>query len=202
MTSDDGWIINALQDILPQQTLQLLNDHVLHPSSTLRQISSSLYLVAQRTGYVLQPLTDPLLERGARLLHDSPDIVFVGVILTLLFLAFQILLWVQRTISFFTRLAFRAVLWMALGLAIMAVWNRGPEAVIGDLVVISRRLVVYASMVKDIWLSEYQKYDAQTRAGAGAGAFAGGGSGRGTAMGGAGAAGGSGRSAGFSGRWR
>ncbi|KAK5633871.1 hypothetical protein RRF57_009585 [Xylaria bambusicola] len=171
-------------DVLPEQTLQLLQDHVLHPSSTLRTLYSYTLLVLQRAAYVLQPVLEPIGERAMRVLHDSPDIVFLGLILTLIFIFFQILLWVQRTISFFTRLAFRAALWMLLGLALMAVWNRGPEAVIGDLVVISRRAVVYAAMVKDIWLSEYQKYDAQTRGGS---------------LGGSGIGG---RSAGFSGRGR
>ncbi|KAI0506817.1 hypothetical protein F5B22DRAFT_650299 [Xylaria bambusicola] len=184
---DSRWVINALQDVLPEQTLQLLQDHVLHLSSTLRTLYSYTLLVLQRAAYVLQPVLVPLGERAMRVLHDSPDIVFLGFILTLLFIAFQVLLWVQRTISFFTRLAFKAVLWMLLGLALMTIWNRGPEAVIGDLVMISQRAVVYAGMVKDIWVSEYQKYDAQGR-GNGGSSFGAGGSGM--------------RSAGFSGRGR
>ncbi|KAI0815386.1 hypothetical protein GGR55DRAFT_628684 [Xylaria sp. FL0064] len=176
MEADHIWIINALQGILPEQTLQLLHDHVLHPSSTLRTISSQILLTTRQAALFLQPLIAPLLDRGMRLIEDSPDFVFIGLVLTLLFMAFQVLLWVQRTISFFTRLAFRAVLWMVIGLVLMAIWNRGPEAFIADLVLIARRLVVYAAMVKDIWISEYQKYDAQTRAGAGGpgGAFGGG----------------------------
>lgn len=144
----------------------------------------------QRAALLLQPVVSPIAERGMRALQDSPDVVFFGFLLALFFMAFQILIWVQRTISFFTRLAFRAVLWMCIGLALMAVWQRGPEAVAGDLVVVARKLVGYATIVKDIWLSEYQKYDAQTRAGAGAGAGSLGG-GRGSM--------GSGRSAGYSG---
>ncbi|KAI0905286.1 hypothetical protein F4823DRAFT_627964 [Ustulina deusta] len=189
MEVDNTWIISALQGILPDQTLQLLQDHVLHPSSTLRTVYSYAALGMQRAAFILQPVVAPVAERGVRALQDSPDVVFLGLLLALFFMAFQMILWVQRTISFFTRLALRAVLWMFIGLALMAVWNRGPEAVIADLVLVARRLVVYAAMVKDIWISEYQKYDAQTRAGAGAGAFGGG---RG-AMG-------SGRSAGYSGR--
>ncbi|KAI1419073.1 hypothetical protein F5Y12DRAFT_779784 [Xylaria sp. FL1777] len=189
MEVDNTWIINALQGILPDHTLQLLHDHVLHPSSTMRTVYSYVVLGMQRTALTLQPLISPVAERAIRALQDSPDFVFFGLLLTLFFMMFQILLWVQRTISFFTRLAFRAVLWIFIGLAIMAVWNRGPEAFIADLVVVARRLVVYAAMVKDIWISEYQKYDAQTRAGAGTGAFSGG---RGSM--------GSGRSAGYSGR--
>ncbi|KAI1352314.1 hypothetical protein F5Y01DRAFT_280516 [Xylaria sp. FL0043] len=169
MEADHIWIINALQGILPEQTLQLLHDHVLHPSSTLRTISTQILLTTRQAALILQPLLAPLLDRGIRLVNDSPDFVFIGLVLTLLFMAFQVLLWVQRTISFFTRLAFRAVLWMVIGLVLMAIWNRGPEAFIADLVLVARRLVVYAAMVKDIWISEYQKYDAQTRAGAGAG---------------------------------
>jgi hypothetical protein len=105
------------------------------------------------------------MDRFARTLQESPDFVFFGFLLAVLFLAFQVLVWVQRTISFFTRLAFRAVLWSMLGLALMAMWQRGPEAVAGDVVTVVSKLLGYAAIVKDIWLSEYQKYDAQTRAG-------------------------------------
>ncbi|KAI0469630.1 hypothetical protein F4859DRAFT_136852 [Xylaria cf. heliscus] len=174
MGADETWIIDALQGILPEQTLQLLHDHVLHPSSTLRTLSSHAIFGMQRLAQFLQPVVSPLAERAVGALQDSPDFVFLGILLAILFVAFQILLWVQRTISFFTRLAFRALLYMLIGLAIMAAWQRGPEAVAADVVVVVRRLVGYAAMVKDIWLSEYQKYDAQTRAGAGAAGLGGG----------------------------
>jgi len=107
----------------------------------------------------------PVMDRGLRALQDSSDFVFFGFLLAMLFMAVQVLIWVQRTISFFTRLAFRAVLWTFIGLALMAVWQRGPEAVAGDVFVIVSKLVGYAALVKDIWLKEYQKYDAQTRTG-------------------------------------
>ncbi|KAI0204770.1 hypothetical protein F4808DRAFT_456517 [Astrocystis sublimbata] len=177
MAVDEVWVINALQGILPDQMLQFLYDHVLHPTSTLRTAYSHLLYGLQRLAQSLQPVVSPLAERAVGVLQDSPDIVFLGVLLAIIFVAFQFMLWVQRTISFFTRLALRAVLWMLVGLVIMAAWQRGPEAVAADAVVVVRRLVVYATMVKDIWLSEYQKYDAQTRAGSGAGGF---GSGRGS----------------------
>ena len=74
---------------------------------------------------------------------------------------------------------------IVLGLALMAVWQRGPEAVAADLAVLVRRLALYAAMVRDIWLTEYRKYDAQTRAGS---------------FGAGGPPVGSGRSAGYSGR--
>ncbi|KAI1108966.1 hypothetical protein F5Y14DRAFT_55288 [Nemania sp. NC0429] len=190
MEIDDTWIISALQGILPEQTLQLLHDHVLHPTSTLRTASSHLLLALQRSALLLQPLVSPLADRGARALQESPDIVFFGFLLALVFVAFQLLLWVQRTISFFARLALRALLWAALGLAVMALVRRGPEAVVADAVFLVRRSLAYAAMVREIWLSEYRKYDAQTRAGAGAGAGFGGG--RAAHVG-------SGRSAGYSG---
>ncbi|KAI0398515.1 hypothetical protein F5Y17DRAFT_454082 [Xylariaceae sp. FL0594] len=165
MDIDNTWVVTALSGILPEQTFQILHDHVLHPSSTVRTVSSQAVLALQRAAAALQPVAAPVIDRGMRMLHDSPDIVFFGFLLTLLFLAFQVVMWVQRTISFFTRLAFRAVFWAFVGLALMAVWQRGPEAVARDLFVIGSRLVGYATVVKDIWLNEYQKYDAQTRTG-------------------------------------
>ncbi|KAI0398916.1 hypothetical protein F4802DRAFT_591590 [Xylaria palmicola] len=165
MGADEAWLINTLQGILPEQTLQLLHDHFLHPSSTMNTVSSYLVVGAKRTAQALAPVLSPLAERGALALQESTDVVFFLAVLTLLFLAFKIVVCVQRTISYFTRLAFRAALWALLGLALMAVWQRGPEAVARDLAVLAGRAVRYAAVVRDIWLAEYQKYDAQTRAG-------------------------------------
>ncbi|KAI1172373.1 hypothetical protein F4777DRAFT_561717 [Nemania sp. FL0916] len=165
MEMDDVWVLNALQGILPEQTLQLVHDHILHPSSTFRLVSSHAMLGVQHCMRALTPLVSPIIERLIRLLHDSPDVVFVGFILALFFAFFQLLLFMQRAVSYFTRLMFRAILWTLIGLAIMAVWRRGPEAVAADIVVLVRGAMRYAQIVKDIWLSEYQKYDAQTRGG-------------------------------------
>ncbi|KAI0425122.1 hypothetical protein F5Y09DRAFT_115295 [Xylaria sp. FL1042] len=178
MEADRVWIITALKGVLPEQTLQLLHDHVLDPSSTFRTTSSYIILNAQRAALFLQPFVAPLAERGIRLVQDSPDMAFLALLVVLFFLALKIFFWIRRIITSLMRLALQAVLWTLVGLALMVVWNRGPEAFIADLVVLARRLVVYAAMIKDIWISEYQKYDAQTRAGAGAaaGAFGGGGS--------------------------
>ncbi|KAI1815200.1 hypothetical protein GGS20DRAFT_359499 [Poronia punctata] len=174
MDLDNTWVISALQGILPEQILRILHDHVLHPSSTVRIVSSQAVVGLQRMAVALQPLISPVMERGARALQDSSDFVFFGFLLAILFLAVQVMIWVQRTISFFTRLAFRAVLWTFMGLILMAAWQRGPEAVSRDIVVVATKLFGYATLIKDIWLREYQKYDAQTRTGPGSGSFGGG----------------------------
>ncbi|KAI1436114.1 hypothetical protein GGR50DRAFT_256428 [Xylaria sp. CBS 124048] len=174
MAVDDTWAISLLQGVLPDQTLQLLQDHVFHPSSTFRTVSGQALLVMQRAALMLQPVVSPLADRVVRALQDSPDIVIFGCLLAGFFAAFQVLIWIQRTISFFTRLAFRAVLWTLIGLALMAAWQRGPEAVAADVISVVGRLAGYAAVVKDIWLNEYQKYDAQTRAGGADGVFSGG----------------------------
>jgi hypothetical protein len=165
MGADDTWVINALQGILPEQMLHLLRDQILDPTGAVGTVYGHAVVGTQRAARLLQPVAAPIAERGARALQESPDIVFFGFLLLVLFIGFQLLMMVQRTVAFFTRLAFRAVLWTLLGLALMAVWQRGPEAAAGDVAFVVRRLLVYAGMVKDIWISEYQKYDAQTRAG-------------------------------------
>ncbi|KAI1268228.1 hypothetical protein F5Y18DRAFT_221085 [Xylariaceae sp. FL1019] len=162
MELDDTWVVAALQGLLPEQTLQLLHDHVLHPTSTLRTISSYTLYSLQRAVLLMQPIFAPIVERGLRALQDSPDLVVLAFILALFVVAIQFIFWIHRTMMYMTRLAIRAVMWTLVGLALMAMWQRGPEAVIRDAVVVVSKMTGYAAVVKDIWLSEYQKYETQT----------------------------------------
>ncbi|KAI1325768.1 hypothetical protein F5Y16DRAFT_377138 [Xylariaceae sp. FL0255] len=163
----DTWVLNTLQGLLPEQTVQLLHDHVIHPSSTLRTLSSyfllSMAQVISTLKPIIAPIAAPLADRALRALQDSPDLAVLIFVLACLGFAFYLMILVQRTIKYMTRLAFTALFYMLVGLVVMAIYQRGLEATIKDLVVVVSKMFGYAAVVKDIWLSEYQKYDAQTR---------------------------------------
>lgn len=109
------------------------------------------------------PLLQPVGARIGDILSDSPDFVFIGLIVTFLVLALQIMLWVHRFMMFWTRLATRALMWAMVAAVVAVVWQRGPEAAVRDVVVFASKVVGYTAFVKDIWLAEYNKYDAQTK---------------------------------------
>ncbi|KAI1634929.1 hypothetical protein F4809DRAFT_616184 [Biscogniauxia mediterranea] len=118
----------------------------------------------------VQPLVEPLFERTLLALQNSPDFVVLAAAVGTIFVVFQMIAWVHRTMMFFTRLALRMMFWTIVAGLIAFAWQRGPEAVIRDIVVFVSKLTGYATVVREIWWSEYQRYDAQTRSASTAGA--------------------------------
>ncbi|KAI0841014.1 hypothetical protein F5Y06DRAFT_235298 [Hypoxylon sp. FL0890] len=170
MDRGDSAILDALQGILPEQTLDLLQDHLQNPQTFLQALWRQTVLVTNKLSTVLSPLFAPLLARALQALHDSPDIVVLGFVLAAFVLVIQLIVWVHRTMMYVTRLAFRMLGWALVFALLAVVWRRGPEATIRDIVVFISKLAGYATLIKDIWLSEYKKFDAQTKRGGGAGA--------------------------------
>ncbi|KAH7031333.1 uncharacterized protein B0I36DRAFT_363039 [Microdochium trichocladiopsis] len=174
---------------LPENTISFLQDHVLSDQTPVQIIYQQLLKLTRSSlaGVVaaLAPIVTPIIDRLVATLSSSPDFVFFGALLFLIVAAIQIALFIQRTMLYFTRLFFRMLGWALVIAAVAAVWQRGPEATARDAVVVVSKLAGYASVVRDIWWSEYQKYDAQTRGqtvpgwsgGAGAGGRASAGSG-------------------------
>ncbi|KAI0888623.1 uncharacterized protein GGS22DRAFT_184201 [Annulohypoxylon maeteangense] len=165
MDRGDSVIIDVLQGIVPEQTLELLQAHLQNPSTTLQAVWRHSSAIANKLGTVLSPLFGPILARALQALHDSPDVVVLGFVLGTIVLMLQIVVWVHRTMMYMTRLAFRMMGWALVFALVAVVWRRGPEATIRDVVVFVGKMAGYAALVKDIWLSEYKKFDAQTKRG-------------------------------------
>ncbi|KAI8961706.1 hypothetical protein F5Y11DRAFT_221038 [Daldinia sp. FL1419] len=165
MDRSDSALFDALQGILPEQTLTIIQAHMQDPHTALRAIWHQTTSLTAKATETLSPVLAPLLQRGVQALHDSPDLVVLGFVLAAFVLVIQLISFVHRTMMYFTRLAFRLVGWALFFALLAALWRRGPEAAIRDVVVFVGKLTGYAALVKDIWLSEYQKFDAQTKRG-------------------------------------
>ncbi|KAH8675881.1 hypothetical protein BX600DRAFT_494307 [Xylariales sp. PMI_506] len=163
MADDNQWIYDALQGVLPEQTMQMLQDHVLAPQTPLQILRRTLGHYFHEATAALWPLLQPVFARIGDMLSDSPDIIFFAALVGIVAVALQIVLWVHRLLMFWTRLVTRALMWAAVAAVIAVIWQRGPEAAIRDVVVFVSKAVGYATIVKNIWLAEYQKYDAQTK---------------------------------------
>ncbi|KAI5868671.1 hypothetical protein GGS23DRAFT_592430 [Durotheca rogersii] len=170
MDRGDIWIVDALEGILPPQALTLVRDHIQHPQLILPSLWEQTSKLTHTVAASLSPLLSPLLARAVRALHDSPDLVVLAFLLAVFVLALQIVSWIHRAALLAARLAFRAAAWALLAALVAVVWRRGPEATARDLAVLVGRLAGYAALVRDIWWSEYQRFDAQTRRSAAAGA--------------------------------
>lgn len=103
------------------------------------------------------------MDRTLQAIQNSPDAVVLAFALTALVVAIQVMFAIQRTMVWMTRLALRMVGWAVVIAVVAVVWRRGPEATIRDLVVVVSKITGYATVVKDIWVSEYNRYDAQTK---------------------------------------
>ncbi|XDG09142.1 hypothetical protein ABKA04_008757 [Annulohypoxylon sp. FPYF3050] len=158
-------IREALQGIVPEQALDAIQEHLQDPSTTVKTVWHHTSAVLNKVGTMLSPLFAPIFARAIQALYDSPDVVVLAFFLGTFVLMLQIVIWIHRTMMYMTRLAFRLMGW-ALFIALLAVvWRRGPEATIRDVVVFVSKMAGYATLVKDIWLSEYKKFDAQTKRG-------------------------------------
>ncbi|KAI1403432.1 hypothetical protein F4819DRAFT_226198 [Hypoxylon fuscum] len=168
MDRADPAILDALKGFLPEQTMELLQDHLQNPQSALQAIWRQTASLLNKLSAIVYPLIEPLVARALQALHDSPDIVVLAFVLATFVFILQVVAWVHRTMMYFTRLAFRMLGWALVFGVLAVVWRRGPEASIRDVVVFVSKIAGYAALVKDIWWSEYQKFDAQTKRSGGA----------------------------------
>jgi hypothetical protein len=104
---------------------------------------------AQQTTY---PVILPYLNRAAVLAQDSPAILSVGVLLLLLLIAMQVLNFIRRVMVFWFRLCVRLAFWAVVVLVISAVWQRGLQRTMED-------LVGWGMELRDVWQKEYKRWD-------------------------------------------
>lgn len=136
---------------------------MLSPDTPVQMACREASSLAQRAWLALYPALEPLVDRALLAIHNSPDAVVLVFFLTVLVVAVQIMFAIQRTMMWVTRLALRMVGWAVVVALLAVVWRRGPEATVRDVVVVVSKVAGYATVVKDIWVSEYERYDAQTR---------------------------------------
>lgn len=107
----------------------------------------------------------PVLDRVAEALIKSPDVVVLAAAVLVLLLALQVLLWVRRVVAWFTALVVRLVFWACIVAVAAAVWQRGPDQAARDLAAFVGVVSGYAALVyrytRDVWLREYERYEAQ-----------------------------------------
>ncbi|KAK7907909.1 hypothetical protein PG985_015212 [Apiospora marii] len=170
MGDENHWVLDLLEGVgLPESTIQLLQDNVLHPQTPFQVIGRSVVQRVQQAFQMAVPVVQPLVNRALTALNDSPDIVIVGALLVFIVAALQFLFWVQRVVLFWTRMTMRLIFYAILAGALAVVWQRGPEAAIRDIVIFVSKIAGYATLLKNFWLSEYERYDAQTKNGRGMG---------------------------------
>lgn len=138
--------------MIPPSTLQTLQTAFL--TSPLPTLLTSLRTLVTTT---LLPLLTALFSQLTTLLSTSPTLVAATATLALAILLYQILRLLQRILLFWTRLFFRVLFYAAAGLIASAVWQRGVERTVQDVVVVGGKVAGWVMMVVGVWVREYEK---------------------------------------------
>ncbi|KAL5615647.1 hypothetical protein BROUX41_005685 [Berkeleyomyces rouxiae] len=148
-------LADSLQGLVPDDILAIVHTHILSPSSPVQQLRRSATLLIQSATAYATPLLDA----------ESTSSLIPLVSLSISFaISILMLVWVYRMIAFWTRLALRAVFWGIVFAIAASVYQRGLGNCLADILGAVGKIVAYGSLVKDIWMSEYERWEAQAEA--------------------------------------
>jgi uncharacterized protein YggT (Ycf19 family) len=100
----------------------------------------------------IYPILLPYLNTAADLAHKSPAIITVGILLLFLLIAMQVLNFIRRVMVWWFKLVMRIAFWTVVVLVISAVWQRGLQRTVGD-------LVGWGQELSDVWWREYRRWE-------------------------------------------
>ncbi|KAK7426407.1 hypothetical protein QQZ08_007162 [Neonectria magnoliae] len=152
---------HLLSAFLPADLVDSIHTHVLHPHAPLQVLKRNAIIQAQRAFNAAWPLVQPLFERLLDAMAENQGLV--GVIASLLVLAtvLVVLNWIRRLLLWWTRLTLRIVSWAAVIAAAAWIWDRGVFTSARDVAVVGGKIVGYLALLKDVWVDEYNRYEAQ-----------------------------------------
>ncbi|KAG6011700.1 hypothetical protein E4U43_008163 [Claviceps pusilla] len=156
-----------LTELLPPDLAASVRQHLLNPRAPLQIYKRQLSLHIQRALESLQPHLQPLLDKFTELVVDNQSIMGMVLLLALLTGVVVVMNWIRRLIMWWTRLAMRAVFWACVVLVVAWVWNRGVWESVRDGVVVGGKVVGYLAVLKDFWMQEYERYEANGSRGRG-----------------------------------
>lgn len=148
-----------LLDILPPRYVQLLNNFFLHPNSPFQSLYRSL--AASLSG--VWPVLALAGDRLAQAALNSPDAVLLVVLLALLLIAIQIWNLMRRIMYSLMKMVFNLMFYAVLAVLAAFMWQRGLTACVRDTIVWGGRLWGYADGVKNVFLTEYERYVEEER---------------------------------------
>jgi uncharacterized protein YggT (Ycf19 family) len=114
----------------------------------LRPIRRFIYQT-QRQVY---PILLPYLNTAADLAHKSPAIITVGILLLFLLIAMQVLNFIRRVMVWWFKFVMRIAFWTVVVLIISAIWQRGLERTVRD-------LVGWGQELSEVWWREYRRWE-------------------------------------------
>lgn len=150
--------------LLPEPMADYIATHILHPRSPFQIYGKEALTQAQRGYETLYPHLEPYYNQAVDAMSD-PDgpgayLALVPLVLTAI-AAVMVVSYVVRIMTWWTRFVTRMAFYAFLLALLAMVWDRGLFQSLRDVVVIVSKLAGYGAAVKNIWLEEYQRYEAQ-----------------------------------------
>ncbi|KAJ6779676.1 hypothetical protein PWT90_02724 [Aphanocladium album] len=155
---------HLVSSLLPPDKAALVHHHILRADAPLQVYFAAARKSVTRSAGALYPYLAPVIERLLVWTHAS-ELGALLVPLAILAVAVVVMNWIRRVLLWWTRLALRAVFYATLAALAAWVWQRGLQASVRDVVVVGGRLAGYAAVVKEIWWTEYRKYEDQQNMG-------------------------------------
>ncbi|KAH7328921.1 hypothetical protein B0I35DRAFT_404214 [Stachybotrys elegans] len=153
--------LDFLQTLLPSELVDTLQTHVLQPEGPARVVKDRVVDAAWRAYDVLALLLQPLLDRVLQVMGERQDLVGLLAAVLLVTTLITVLTWVHRLIMWGTRMLMRMAFAGLLFAFVAWIWQRGVFESARDGAVLAGRIAGYMAVLKDVWIEEYNRYEAQ-----------------------------------------
>ncbi|KAK2589798.1 hypothetical protein QQS21_012524 [Conoideocrella luteorostrata] len=167
-----------LTELLPPDLAASVRQHLLDPRAPFQIYTQALASQLQGLLSSLSPYVQPMVDRALAAMVDNQGATGLVVLLVLMTAVVVVMNWIRRLVMWWTRLVMQGVFWAGVVLALAWVWNRGVLESVRDAVVLASKVLGYLAVLKDFWMEEYERYEAN-----GSGSGSGSGSGFGAARG-------------------
>ncbi len=157
-------ISRFVTSLLPPDAAAFVHKHALRGDAPLQVYFNQARVSATRSTSKLYPYVQPYVEKLLEITGGS-EVAGLLVPLGIVAVALIVLNWIRRALLFWTRMAVKAVFWASVAALAAWVWQRGLEESARDVVLVGGKIAGYAAVVKDIWLTEYKKYEGQQNMG-------------------------------------
>ncbi|KAG5916992.1 hypothetical protein E4U09_006666 [Claviceps aff. purpurea] len=156
-----------LTELLPPDLAASLRQHLFNPRAPLQIYKRQLSWYLHRGLASIQPHVQPLVDRLTDLVFDNQSLMGMVVLLAVLAGVVMVMNWIRRLVMWWTRLALRAVFWAGVMLVVAWVWNRGVGESLREGAVVGGKVVGYLGLLRDFWVQEYERYEANGSRGRG-----------------------------------
>lgn len=161
MDSSSPLTTHLLSTILPPDYVDFIHDNFLHSQAPFQTFKRQALAQAQQGLEFLYPIVQPFIDRLLILMADNQGLVGLAVAVAVITAVLVVLNWVRRFAMWCAWMSMRIVMLTVLVAVGAYVWERGVFETSRALVVGGGKFMGYLSVLKNVWLDEYNRYEEQ-----------------------------------------